>query len=345
MKHHAMFYKTLESGEIRCYLCPHRCLIADGERGFCNVRTNEHGTLYTEAYGEIIAQAVDGIEKKPLYHFLPGSLCYSVGARGCNLRCGFCRDWPHSQSPEKTNERVAGIQSSPEQLVSDAQRSGCASIAFSYSEPSTSLEYVIDTAKHAQQYGIRNVMVTNGYISADAIKAASPFIDACNVDLKAFRDDFYRVNCHGRLYPVLHAIETMKKVGIWVEITTTIIPNGNDSRDELTQIASFIAEIDPRMPWHVSRYHSDYRMMDIQSTPISRLNLAVEIGKDAGLHYVYREHVDNPEATHCPSCGTPVISRNGIAVDTENLQGSSCGRCGWEVPGVWVDQSVAQVAH
>ncbi len=339
MKHVASFYKTMENGEVRCYLCPHRCLIGKGEQGFCGVRQNEEGTLYTTTYGEVVAQAIDPIEKKPFYHFLPGSRSYSIAARGCNLRCGFCQNWHISQTPETIEEKTAGIRMTPEQLADEAQKAGCASIAYTYSEPSIFLEYVIDTARVAREKGLRNVMVTNGYITSDALKTAAPYIDACNVDLKSFRDDFYRTTCHGRLRPVLRAIETMKEMGIWVEVTTLVIPDGNDSREELSNIASFLSNVDPSIPWHVSRFHSDFRMVDVQATPLSRLNLAVEVGKEAGLHYVYRGNIGEMESTHCPSCGDTIVDRSHDTVRADSIQDSSCTRCGWVVPGIWSNES------
>jgi pyruvate formate lyase activating enzyme len=289
MKHSAEFFNQLDNGNVECFLCSHFCRIAPEKYGICRQRKNIGGDLYTYAYGEVVAANIDPIEKKPLYHFLPGTSAFSIATAGCNFKCGFCQNWQISQADE--NKTAAGKPFKPEDIVDAAIKSGCASIAYTYTEPTIFFEYSYDTAKLAREKGLKNVYVTNGYMSKEALDAISPYLDAANIDLKSFSDDFYINMCKARLQPVLDTIKRMKALGIWIEITTLLITGLNDSKEELEQAAGFIAGIDKKIPWHISRFHPDYMLRDISHTPIESMEKALRIGKDAGLKYVHLGNV------------------------------------------------------
>jgi pyruvate formate lyase activating enzyme len=338
----AMLYERLEDGRVRCRLCAHGCVIAPGRRGLCGVRENRAGTLYSLVYGRLIAQHVDPIEKKPLFHFYPGSAALSIATAGCNLSCTFCQNADISQLPRDAGEgAIAGQPVAPEMLVQAARRSGARSIAYTYTEPTVFFEYAHDIARLAQPLGLANVWVTNGFMSSDMLHVACPpgdplLMDAANVDLKAFSDRFYHTQCGARLQPVLDNLVALKQRGVWLEVTTLVIPGLNDSDDELGQIAAFIREaLGAETPWHVSRFHPTYRLLDRPSTPASTVQRAREIGLRAGLHYVYVGNVPGTggEDTLCPACGAAVIARRGFAVTRSNLQGNACGRCGVAIAG------------
>lgn len=313
---------------VRCDLCAHRCRIPPGKAGICAVRVNHGGKLYSLVYGKAISAHVDPMEKKPLFHFLPGSLIFSIATAGCNFHCAFCQNWDISQMSKGANGRIMGDTFSPEQVVAAAQRTGCRSIAYTYSEPTIFFEYAYDIARLAHKARLKNVFVTNGYETAEAIDLMKDVIDAANIDLKAFRDATYRTVCGARLQPVLDAIKLMHAAGIWLEITTLVVPGQNDSPAELRDIAEFIAGISPELPWHISRFHPDYRMLDKEPTPRATLLLAAEIGKEAGLRYVYLGNLPGAgfEDTCCPSCGAVVISRSGYRVNSE-LTSNRCPAC------------------
>ena len=289
MKHEAMFYRENTKGVLECFLCNHRCLIAGNGYGICRQRKNINNKLYTYAYGEVVAKNIDPVEKKPLYHFLPGTKTFSIATPGCNFRCGFCQNWQISQVG--ANENIASSALSPEGAVQAAIASGCASISYTYTEPTIFFEYSYDIARIAKEKGLCNIYVTNGYLSRQAIETISPYLDAANIDLKSFRDDFYRQVCKARLGPVLDAIKIMKTLGIWVEITTLLIAGLNDSEDELRQIAEFIAAIDRKTPWHISRSHPDYKYQHIRPVSLALMNKAELIGKTAGLEHVHLGNV------------------------------------------------------
>jgi pyruvate formate lyase activating enzyme len=289
MKHEAMFYRENTKGVLECFLCNHRCLIADNGYGICRQRKNINNKLYTYAYGEVVAKNIDPVEKKPLYHFLPGTKTFSIATPGCNFRCGFCQNWQISQVG--ANENIASSALSPEEAVQAAIASGCASISYTYTEPTIFFEYSYDIARIAKEKGLCNIYVTNGYLSRQAIETISPYLDAANIDLKSFRDDFYRQVCKARLGPVLDTIKIMKTLGIWIEITTLLIAGLNDSEDELRQIAEFIAAIDRKTPWHISRSHPDYKYQHIRPVSLALMNKAELIGKSAGLEHVHLGNV------------------------------------------------------
>jgi pyruvate formate lyase activating enzyme len=331
MRKEAMLYEKLEKGLVRCSLCAHRCTIKPGRRGICGVRENEGGTLYTLVYADAIAAHVDPIEKKPIYNFLPGTRSFSIATVGCNFRCRFCQNADISQAPRE-GLPLKGEELLPEQVVRAARSYACESIAYTYTEPTIFFEYAYDTAKLAQGQGIKNIFVTNGYMTLEALEEIERYLDAANVDLKSFDDRFYRRTCGARLGPVLETIEAMHKRGVWVEVTTLLIPGLNDSDEELEQIARFLAGISPDIPWHVSRFTPRYKMLERPPTPGDTVNRAAEIGGRAGLRYVYVGNMpgNKYENTFCPSCGAVAIGRIGYAT-TLNLDDNRCASCGQEL--------------
>ncbi len=325
--HEALLYQKLAGKKVRCNLCSHRCLVPEGKRGICSVRENQGGTLYSLVYGKAIAANVDPIEKKPLFHFQPGSLSFSIATAGCNFRCEFCQNWDISQMTKGPKGQIIGEELPPEQVVKKALETGCRSIAYTYTEPTIFFEYAQDTAKLAKKKGLANVFVTNGYQTPETIKEMKGLIDAANIDLKSFSEKFYQKICGARLEPVLEAIKLMHKAGIWLEITTLVVPKQNDSEKELTQIAKFIAGVSKNIPWHISRFHPDFKMTDSYPTPLETLEKAYQISKKAGLRYVYLGNVitENRENTYCPKCKTLNIKRFGYS--TEILAVDKRGHC------------------
>lgn len=331
----ASFYKKLAESKIHCFLCAQHCHIDPGERGICGVRENREGTLWSMVYGRPIAQHVDPIEKKPLYHFYPGSFSYSIGTEGCNLSCQFCQNADIAHGP-KLNRRIRGDKVSPEDIVNEAINYGCLSIAYTYTEPVIFLEYALDIARKAQASNLANIFITNGYITKQALDEAGPLIDAANVDLKAFRDDFYQERCGAKLKPVLSTIEDLKKRNVWVEVTTLIIPGLNDNEQELRELTQYLVSIDQNMPWHVSAFHPSYRLQDRPPTPADTLYTARSIGLEAGLKYVYVGNIPRAEGTntYCSSCGALLIDRFGFTAQKKELQQGACSRCKTILPGV-----------
>ena len=336
--HEAMFYQRMEDGAVVCNLCSHHCHVAPGRRGLCGVRENRDGRLGSLVYGRLVAAHVDPIEKKPLFHFLPGSRSYSVAAAGCNFRCYYCQNYSISQ-PSFPGGNIAGENLSPEEIVSRALSAGCRSIAYTYTEPTVFFEYAHDTAVLAHRAGIRNVFVTNGYISSEALAFIRPYLDAANIDLKGYTEKFYREIVGARLSGVLDCIREYKSLGIWIELTTLVIPGLNDSDEELTSIARFIAdELGVETPWHVSRFHPTYRLTDRPITPVATLRRARRIGIEAGLRYVYEGNVpgEGGENTYCPGCREPLITRNGFSVEECAVRDGRCPECGHIVDGIWI---------
>jgi len=262
----ARLYEQLDDQRVQCHLCAHTCKIAEGKTGICQVRTNEGGTLYTRAYGRTIAQHIDPVEKKPLLHFHPGTTAYSIATPGCNFRCQWCQNWQISQNPSERHF-AAAQEASPEEIVAAAARADCRSIAYTYTEPTIFFEYSYDTAKLAREREIANLYVTNGYMTAEMLDKMHPYLDAANVDLKAFRDEVYREYVGARLQPVLDSLRKMKELGIWLEVTTLVIPDINDDPDALREAAHFVAEeLGPETPWHISRFHPTYKLTDTPPT-------------------------------------------------------------------------------
>lgn len=332
----AMLYESLKDKKVHCFLCSHHCKIAESEFGFCGVRQNRGGKLYTHAYGKLMAAHIDPIEKKPLYHFLPGSSAFSVATAGCNFHCGFCQNWQISQVKGGDGLVTGTLEAAPGEIPLKAEQSGCKSIAYTYTEPTIFFEYAYDTAMLAKERGLANVFVTNGFMTPETLRTIQPYLDACNVDLKSFRNGFYKKACSGRLKPVLDSIRLMRELNIWVEVTTLVIPDQNDSEEELRDIARFISEVDPSIPWHISRFHPDFQFTDSRATPVETLRGARDIGKKAGLKFIYMGNVPGEESdTHCPHCGEIVIRRGAMSVKENRLKGSKCPSCGGEVAGVF----------
>ncbi|MGW8161284.1 MAG: AmmeMemoRadiSam system radical SAM enzyme [Desulfobulbales bacterium] len=336
MKKEAMLYEKLPGESVHCFLCSHHCRIDNHDFGFCRVRQNIDQTLYTHVYSVAIARHVDPIEKKPLYHFLPNSMAYSIGTVGCNFHCGFCQNWQISQAPDRVrSEEDYGTPFAPEEVVEKALVKYCQSIAYTYTEPTVFFEYAYDTARLAREAGLRNIFVTNGYMTEKALLTIVPWLDAANVDLKSWQEAYYTDNCQGRLKPVLNTIRQMKELGIWVEITTLLIPGENDFPEDLHGIASFIADLDVDIPWHISAFHPSFQFMDRPPAEIRNLEEARKIGQEAGLRYIYLVNVPIENHTLCPSCGKAVIEREGRLVKLVGIQDGSCTGCGKAIPGTW----------
>jgi pyruvate formate lyase activating enzyme len=345
----AMLYEKLPDNRIRCNLCAHRCSIIDGKKGICQVRENRDGTLYTLVYGRTISQNIDPIEKKPLFHFYPGSTAYSIATPGCNFRCAWCQNWEISQMP-KQQHLIAGYEATPEQIVTQARRWGCRSIAYTYTEPTIFFEYAYDTARLARAAGLANIFVTNGYMTEEMLEIFQPYLDAANVDLKAFRDKTYRKYVGARLQPVLDNLKAIEQLGIWLEVTTLIIPGINDDSAELQDAAQFIVrELGADTPWHITRFFPDYHLTDVPPTPQESLERAWEIGRSAGLRYVYLGNIPGEEKqnTYCSACGTLLIRRNIFGVLANRIKKGCCPDCGCAIAGVWrqeKSQSAAALA-
>ena len=330
----ARLYEKLENKQVSCYLCSHHCHISDGKLGICGVRENREGTLYTHTYGQPISQAIDPIEKKPLYHFFPGSSSFSIATVGCNFQCGFCQNWQISQVKEAKRFQRPTRDVQPEEIVKQAKRSGSVSISYTYTEPTIFFEYAYDIAQLAKKERLYNVFVTNGFMTEETILMIQPYLDAANIDLKSFSEDYYNKICKGKLGPVLKSIELMKKLNIWVEVTTLLVTGLNDSEDEMMKIASFIAGVDKTIPWHISRFYPQYQMGDLDATPPDVLNRAYQIGKRAGLRYVYLGNVGVGNTTSCHQCQKVLIERAGFSVRRHRLKDGKCPDCGSVIDGV-----------
>jgi pyruvate formate lyase activating enzyme len=338
----ALLYEKLDERKVRCRLCSHGCVIGDGGKGICGVRENRGGTLFTLVYGKVISGNPDPIEKKPLFHFLPGSYSYSIATVGCNFKCRFCQNADIAQMPNDRSGAVMGTFCTPESVVADALAQDCQSIAYTYTEPTVYFEFAFETARLASAKGLKNVFVTNGFMSREALEMVAPYLDAANVDLKAFSDDFYKTRCSARLEPVKQTLRRMKALEKLVEVTTLIIPGLNDDPDELRRLAGFIADdLGPETPWHISRFHPTYKLTDRPPTPVETLILASEIGRQAGLRYVYMGNVPGRggESTYCHQCGALLIERLGFTVYRNALQDDRCPECGTPVYGIGMSAS------
>ena len=357
--HEARYYETLADGKVLCTLCPHDCRIPEGARGACGVRYNHRGRLYTLVYDKVAAREVNPIEKKPLFHFYPGSYAYSIATVGCNLRCSFCQNWYLSQWPKdhlpkhlnRSNEEVpeqicpqleafervvTGEPITPQAIVQAAKQTGCLSISYTFTEPTIFYELAYDTAVLAHEQGLKNNFVSNGFISEAPLRELATVLDAANIDLKFFREQTYRRVSRARLQPILDAVGLYHELGVWLEVTTLIIPGLNDSEAELRQIAEFIYNIDAAIPWHVSQYYPAYKMLDRTPTPVETLRRAREIGFEIGLRYVYEGNVpgEGGENTYCYNCGALLIERYGFYVQQNRIQQSECPDCGTTIDGI-----------
>jgi len=332
----AVLWEAGEGRRVRCRLCNFRCSIDDGKLGHCQVRKNVGGRLYSLNYDKMCAANPDPIEKKPLFHFQPGSRSFSVATVGCNFRCRFCQNWQISQAALDTG-RIDGEAISPEQIVDSAVRTGCKSIAYTYTEPTIYMELCNDCGRLARERGLANVFVSNGYMTREAIDFAADWLDGINVDLKAFHDDYYKDLCDARLQPVLDTIAYIAgQTDIWMEVTTLLVPGQNDSEEELKKLAEFlVTQAGPDVPWHVSRFYPQYKYADASPTPLETMRRAEEIGKAAGLRYVYLGNVpgEKSESTYCPDCGGALIERTGYRIIANRIEDSKCPECGTKIAG------------
>jgi pyruvate formate lyase activating enzyme len=350
--HQAAFYDRLPDGRVWCRLCPHDCRMADGVRGACGVRVNHRGTLYSLVYDRIVAHNLEPIEKKPLFHFYPGSVAYSIATVGCCLRCTYCQNWEISQWPkahlprhstwedrstlDELARRIPGRHVAPRQIVDAAIRVGARSIAYTFTEPTIFFELAYDTAVLARAAGLKNVFVTSGFINPAPLRQIGTVLDAVNVDLKFFREASYKRISRARLAPVLDAIRSYHDLGVWTEVTTLVIPGLNDSDEELGEIAAFLRSVGPEVPWHVTQFYPTYRMLERPPTPIATLRRARRIGLAAGLRYVYEGNVpgEGGEHTRCYRCGTLLIERHGHHVLRRRLDDGRCPACDTALDGV-----------
>jgi len=333
--HEAMLYEKTGDTRVECHLCRHRCQIADGKLGICKVRLNQGGTLYSLVYARAIASNADPIEKKPLFHFQPGSDSFSIATVGCNFNCDFCQNHNICQMVRDYGE-IAGDDLPPEDVVKMAKRYGCKSISYTYTEPTIYFEYAYDSAKLATESGMKNVFVSNGFMTPEAIDTIRPYLHGINVDLKAFSKEVYRKVMKADLDGVLDSIRRLKDAGIWIEVTTLIVPTLNDDEKQLEQIAEFIADVGVEIPWHVSRFHPQYQFTSVGPTPLGIIKKALEIGRAKGLRYVYSGNVpgDEGENTLCYNCEHTLIRRFGFSVVEYKIKEGKCYNCGAVIDGV-----------
>ncbi|MDY9926760.1 AmmeMemoRadiSam system radical SAM enzyme [Methanosarcina sp.] len=333
MIHEAMFYEKLAENNVRCNLCAHRCKINPGKRGICGVRENCEGTLFSLVYGAVASEAVANIEIKPLYHYYPGSLAYSVGTIGCNFRCSHCQNWTLSRAAP---EDISPETLSPSQLVRQAKMADCQSVSWTHNEPTMWYEYTYDGAKLAKEEGLGTSYVTNGYITPEALRQIAPYLDAFSVDIKAFSEVFYRKTCGSKLAPVLEASRLAKQLGIHVEVVNLIVPTHNDSSDELRELSRWVYEnLGRDTPLHFNRFHPHYEMKDPSPTPIKTLDRARSIAIDEGMRFVYVGNVPGHphENTYCPECGNLLIARGFFEVQEYNISPEkTCPKCGEPIP-------------
>jgi pyruvate formate lyase activating enzyme len=325
---------------ISCTLCHHGCRLAAGQIGICGVRQRSGDTIVSLVYGKLAAENIDPIEKKPLYHVLPGSLTYSIATHGCNFRCAHCQNSSISQvtgGGDGLNRRRPVIKRTPVEVVERALTAGCRSISYTYVEPTVFFEYAYDCAVLATKSGLGNIFVSNGYMTDTVLNQLAPQLTAINIDLKSWSDSFYKKVCGATLAPVIKNIRKCIELGVWVEVTTLLIPGMNDSAEELKEIAGFLAGLDQNIPWHVTAFYPSYKLQNVQPTSLSSINLAVKIGYDCGLNYVYAGNVSGPDgvSTHCPSCGTKLLARDRFNLNKNQLQDGTCPSCHIAIAGVW----------
>ncbi|MEA3515220.1 MAG: AmmeMemoRadiSam system radical SAM enzyme [Nanoarchaeota archaeon] len=329
-----MFYEKLKENTVQCHLCPRHCMIAEGKRGNCKVRENQKGKLYSLVYAKPCAIAIDPIEKKPLYHFMPGSSVYSIGTAGCNLHCKFCQNWTTSQARP---EDITPMTLTPKQLVEEAEYHGCHAIAYTYNEPIIFYEYALDCAKLAKKKGIKNIIVCNGFINQEPLKEWCKYIDAANIDLKAFTDKFYKQMTGAWIKPVLESIKILKKQGIWLEITNLMIPTLNDKPAEIKKMCKWIKEnIGTTTPLHFTAFYPCFKLLDVPPTPKETLLKAKSIADKEGLKYVYVSNVpaEKESNTYCPKCRNLIIERGQFNITQNNISKGKCS-CGYKADGIW----------
>ena len=335
--HEALFYQSAPSNIVVCTLCHHRCRIPPEKRGRCGVRENRGGRLLSLVYGRLVAESVDPIEKKPMFHLLPGSHTYSISTVGCNFQCRHCQNYQISQYPFLHHGQITGVGRSPATVVEQAEQAGCASISYTYVEPTIFYEFAYDCCVLASRRGMKNIFVSNGYMTAEVVRHLAPVLDGINIDLKGFRSDFYQKICKARLEPVLENIRLFQELGVLVEVTTLVIPGHNDSESELRSIARFLRSVSVDIPWHVSGFYPTYQMVDRPRTPPATLMQAREIGLGEGLRFVYTGNTGGvgAEDTFCPGCNSLLIRRHGFNSQVLALEDGHCSRCGVPVAGVW----------
>jgi pyruvate formate lyase activating enzyme len=331
----AMFFDVREENKVKCTLCPHFCVIRDGDTGICGVRKNIRGELFSLNSDKVVAVHSDPIEKKPLYHFLPGSRSLSIAAMGCNFRCRFCQNY--SISMAGTGAGITGEKMSPDSIVDLALRSGSGSVSYTYTEPTVYFELMFETARAARDAGLRNVMVSNGFISSPALEKLIPLMDGANIDLKSHSDTFYKKECGGRLQPILDSIRYISNSTCWLEVTTLLIPGLNTDERETERMISFLVGTDTEIPWHVSRFFPNYKAGDIPPTDTALIGDVMKKAEDAGLKYIYGGNYNSGrwEDTRCPECGRTLLSRSGYSVETNDIQNGKCRHCSNPIPGVW----------
>ncbi|RME21493.1 MAG: AmmeMemoRadiSam system radical SAM enzyme, partial [Deltaproteobacteria bacterium] len=333
----AAHYKKLDHKRIECRLCPRHCQVADQETGWCGVRTNDGGTYYTEVFGRPVTIHNDPIEKKPLFHFKPGSLALSLSTAGCNFECQFCQNWEISQfRPEQVPARYGFVP--PEALVDAAKRRGSASIAFTYGEPVVFFEYMLATARVSKAEGVPGVMISNGYIEPEPMKQLCEVLGAVKVDFKAYSEDFYKKWCRGKLKPVLETMKLVKRRGVWLEMVHLTIPTLNDDEEQTKRLCGWVLEnLGPDVPLHFTRFHPTYKLNNLPPTPVSTLERQYRIAKDAGIHFPYVGNVPGHEGenTYCPSCGKLLIKRVGFSVLRNEVESGKCPGCNGKIPGIW----------
>jgi pyruvate formate lyase activating enzyme len=320
---------------VQCNLCPHRCIIADGERGHCRVRENRGGRLYSMVYGNPCAVHIDPIEKKPFYHFLPTVAAFSLATAGCNLRCLYCQNWSISQFPP---EGTRNIDLPPEAVVRYAQEYNAPVIAYTYSEPTVFYEYMLATARLGREAGLRNVVISAGFINPEPLRELCQAVDAIKIDLKGYDEDFYREVCGAELGPVLETIRAIYESGIHLEIVNLVVPSLNDSLDQLRALARWVArDLSPDVPLHFSRFHPQYKLTSLPATPVETLERARDTALEEGVRFVYVGNVPGHpgDHTYCPACGEKLIVRHGFTVMEYHLEGGACAYCGASIPGVW----------
>jgi len=328
-------FLPLNNRRIQCQLCPRECLVADKQRGFCGVRENRGGKYYSLVYGNPCAVHVDPIEKKPFYHLLPASTSFSIATAGCNFRCKFCQNWEISQT---TPDETYNLDLPPDKIVTLAKKAGSRSIAYTYVEPTIFFEFMLDTAKLAKKEGILNVYHSNGFINPGPLKELCQVLDAANIDLKGFTEEFYSSMSQGRLAPVLQTLKTLKKEGVHLEITNLVIPTKNDAADNVRKMCSWIKnEVGADTPLHFSRFYPLYKLRNLPPTPVSTLEKSRQIAMDVGLKFVYIGNVPGHEGerTYCPSCRKLLIGRQGYYIVEVHLNKGKCKFCGQPIPGIW----------
>ena len=336
-RYEAKFYKKIDSDTVQCELCPQKCTLKNGMRSFCRAREPRDGKLYSLVYGKACAAHIDPMEKKPLFHFLPGTSIFSIATAGCNYRCKFCQNWQISQFPP---EETLNQELPPEEVVNQAVRNNCPSIAYTYTEPSIFYEYMLDTARLAKIRGLRNMYHSNGSLNPQAVEEASLYLDAADIDLKAFTQEYYSEVCAGNLETVLKTLKILKKNKVWLEITTLVVPGLNDGLDKIKQMCIWIKEnLGPDVPLHLSRFMPQYKLTSLNPTPVETLEKAREVALSAGLHFVYLGNVPGhiAENTYCPVCKKAIIQRRGFTVLSNDIVKGKCKSCGREIPGVWIN--------